>query len=116
MSLERPRDPRSNEPKAAHDALKDLTAVPVDALTRALRHDLDSPNPILFSEEDSKIAIAQAIREAMETRKMSVYHLHEKTGLPCDVIEDLTNGTGDISDSEPLQKLEDALGVPLSHL
>jgi len=116
MSIEQPRGPRSNEPKTAHDALKELTAVPVEALTRALRHDLDSPTPIFLSEEDSKIAIAHAIREAMETREMSVYRLHEKTGLPCDVIEGLRNGTGDISDSEPLQRLEDALGVPLSHL
>lgn len=116
MSIEQPRDPRFNEPKTAHDALKDLTAVPVDALARALQHDLDSPSPLFLSEEDSKIAIAQAIQEAMETLKVSVYHLHERTGLSCDVIEDLRNGTGDISDSEPLRKLEHALGVPLSHL
>lgn len=47
---------------------------------------------------------------------MSVYGLHEKTGLDCTFLEEMLNGTGDISDSEPLQKIERALGVPLSHL
>ena len=116
MSIEQPRGPRPKDSNSAQDVLKDLTAVPVDELARVLQHDLDSPNPIFLSEEDSKIAIAHAIREAMETREMSVYHLHERTGLSCDVIEELINGTGDISDSDPLRKLEVALSVRLCDL
>jgi len=114
-------DPRSNirpvasEPNSS-DELAQLTTVSRETLRRALEHDLDSPNPLLVTEDDSRIAISFSMHEALQARRMSVYDLHEKTGLDCTFIEEMLNGTGDISDSEPLQKIERALGVPLSHL
>lgn len=98
------------------EELNRLTAIPVDAMQRALRYNLDSAEPLLLSLDDSKIAVGQAIREAMHHKGATVYHLHEETGLSCELIEDMMNGSGDLSDSEPLQKLEAALGVRLTHL
>lgn len=111
------RDPHRRPPSSdGANELAKLTMIPADALERARQHDLDSAKPLFLSEEDSKIAIGQAIREAMSVQNKNVYTLHEKTGLPCEVIEALMNGTGDISDSDPIQRLEDALRTRLSHL
>lgn len=52
----------------------------------------------------------------MHRLEMSVYRLHELTGLTCDFIDQIIEGTADISDSEPISKLEVALGVRLNHL
>jgi hypothetical protein len=101
---------------APSDATPQLTTVPVDGLQRALQHDLDSGNPLFLSENDSTIAIGQAIRTAMEDREITAYILHEKTGLPIDIVQDFIDGRGDLSASEPLQKIEAALQVRLSHL
>jgi hypothetical protein len=116
MTPSRDRDPRQTNASGVRSELEKLTAIPVDAFERARQHDLDSGNPFFLAEEDSKIAIGQAIREAMSVREINVYTLHEKTGLPCDVIEALMNGTGDISDSDPIQRLEAALRTRLTHL
>jgi len=116
MSMHPEYGPRRGDRKRASNEIKELNAIPVEALERALKYDLDSGNPLLLSEKDSKIAIAQAMKEAMAAQRISVYHLHEKTRLPCEAIEALVNGTGDISDSEPIQRIEVALRVRLSHL
>ena len=114
-------DPRSHirsvasEPNSS-DELARLATLSCETFRRALEHDLDSPNPLFLTEDDSRIAIASAMHEALQARRRSVYDLHEKTGLDCTFLEEMLNGTGDISDSEPLQKIERALGVPLSHL
>ena len=116
MSMNPKQEPPRGDPTPTQDELQKLTSIPVEALKRAIAHDLDSGNPLILSEEESKIAIAQAMREAMTAQEMSVYHLHEKTRLPCEVIEALMNGTGDISDSDPIQRIEVALRVRLCHL
>lgn len=116
MTPIRDRDPLQTNASGIRSELEKLTTIPVDALVRARQHDLDSANPLFLAEEDSKIAISHAIQEAMRVREMNVYTLHEKTGLPCDVIEGLMNGTGDVSDSDPIQRLEAALRTRLSHL
>jgi hypothetical protein len=98
-----------------HD-LAHLTIVPAEVLRRAIQHDLDVPCSLLLSEEDSRIAISQAIQEALEAQNSNVYTLHERTGLSCDFIEKMLDGSGDIRDSDPLQRIQAALGVRLSHL
>jgi hypothetical protein len=116
MTPSRDREPRHTASNDGTGELKKLTTIPVDALERARQHDLDLANPLFLSEEDSKIAIGQAMREAMSAQEITVYILQEKTGLSCDVIEALMSGTGDISDSDPIQRLEFALRTPLTHL
>jgi len=116
MGIEQPKHPHHDEPESADDALKELTTVPGDVLKLALQRDLDSGTPVFLSEEDSKIAIGQEIRTAMAAQEMTAYLLHEKTGLPIDIVQEFIEGRGDISDSEPLQKIEAALRVRLSHL
>lgn len=106
---------RSSHPRQ-NDELTALTHIPVAALRRALAHDLDSPSPLFLSVEDSQIAIAQAIREAMDHQHLTTYHLHEMTGLSCDFIEAMMNEEGDLSDSEPLSRIQEALGIRLTHL
>jgi hypothetical protein len=98
------------------DELANLTHIPVTALRRALAHDLDSPDPLLVSVEDSQIAIAQAIQLEMEAQCLTIYHPHEVTGLSCDFIEAMANGDGDLSDSAPLTTLQEALHTKLTHL
>jgi len=116
MGIEQPKDPQHDGPQSADDALQGLTTVPVDALRRALQHDLDSGTPLILSEDDSKIAIGQAIRTAMQAQEITAYLLHERTGLPTDIIQEFIEGRGDISDSEAMQKIQAALRVRLSHL
>ncbi len=110
------QDRRPQTPQHPDTELQQLTTVPADAFERALQHDLDSPHPIFLSEEDSRLAIGHALREAMEAQGVSVYHLHEQTGISYEFLENMLNGSGDISDSEPLHKLENTLHVRLSHL
>ena len=106
---------RSSHP-GRNEELTKLAHIPVTALARALARDLDSPSPLLLSVEDSQIAIAQAIREEMENQSLTTYHLHEITGLSCDFIEELINGRGDLSDSEPLSRIQEALKIRITHL
>ena len=77
---------------------------------------MDSANPVLLSEDDSKIAIAQAIRQAMEERGISFYQLHEATGLFIEVVNAFIAAEGDISDSLPITKIERELRVNLTGL
>lgn len=106
---------RSSTP-SRNDELTKLTHIPVAALARALAHDLESPSPLLLSVEDSQIAIAQAIREEMESQSITTYHLHEMTGLSCDFIEAMIRERGDLSDSEPLSRIQGALKIRITHL
>jgi hypothetical protein len=110
--------PERGAPRNEHvvDSLNQLTAVPREALHRAIAHSKDVAESVIMTVEDSQIAIAWAVREAMERLDMSIYHLHELTGLECDFIDKIIEGSADISDSEPLSKLEVALGVRLNSL
>lgn len=107
--------PHNSQP-TSNDPLKDLTMVPKEALCRAIAHGQDSTNSAFYTVEDSRIAIAWAVREAMESQGMKVYPLHELTDLPCEFIDAVLAGTADISDSEPISKLEFALRTSLNHL
>ena len=98
------------------DPLNQLTSVPREAFERAIAHGKDVAHSVIMTVEDSQIAIAWAVREAMAHVEMSVYRLHEVTGLSCDFIDQILEGTADISDSEPISKLEMALRVRLNHL
>lgn len=106
---------RSSRPRQ-NDELTKLTHIPVAALRRAVAHDLDSPSPLLLSVEDSQIAIGQALREEMEIQSLTTYHLHEMTGLSCDFIEAMVRDRGDLSDSEPLSRIQEALRIRITHL
>lgn len=109
-----PDEQPSNKSKS--EALSQLTSVPRDAFERAIAHGKDVAHSVIMTVEDSQIAIAWAVREAMARLEISIYHLHELTGLECDFIDRILEGTADISDSEPISKLEVALGVRLNQL
>ncbi len=98
------------------DPLNQLTAVPREAFQRAIAQSKDVGESLIMTMEDSQIAIAWAVQEAMSRLEMSVYRLHELTGLECDFIDQILESSADISDSEPISKLEGALGVRLNHL
>lgn len=98
------------------DPLHQLTVVPREAFQQAIAHSKDVGESLIMTMEDSQIALAWAVREAMHRLEMSVYRLHELTGLTCDFIDQIIEGTADISDSEPISKLEVALRVRLDHL
>jgi len=98
------------------EPLSQLTSVPRETFKRAIAHSKDVAHSVIMTVEDSQIAIAWAVREAMERLEMTVFNLHERTGLDCDFIDKILEGAADISDSEPISKLEAALGVRLNHL
>lgn len=100
----------------AQDALLHLTSLPTAAFDRGLEHGKDRAYAMLSSVEDSQIAIAWAVREAMEKLELGIYRVHELTGLTCDYIEAVLEARADICDSEPIRKLELALQVQLNHL
>lgn len=102
--------------RSTSNSLSQLTTVPREAFERAIAHSKDVGESLIMTVEDSQIAIAWGVREAMHRLEMSVYRLHELTGLTCDFIDQIIEGTADISDSEPISKLEVALGVRLNHL
>lgn len=103
-----------NEPLSA--PLNLLTTVPREVFERAIAHSKDVAESVIMTVEDSQLAIAWAVREAMHRLEMSIYRLHELTGLECDFIDKILEGVADISDSEPISKLEVALGIRLHHL
>ena len=52
----------------------------------------------------------------MEERSISSYALYEMTGLSHVLIASILDATYDLQDSEPISKLESALGIRLNHL
>lgn len=110
-----PRDERS-QADSSPNPLSQLTSVPREAFDRAIAHGKDVAHSPILTVEDSQLAIAWAVREAMGRLEISIYHLHELTGLECDFIDKVIEGTADISDSEPISKIEAALRVRLTHL
>jgi hypothetical protein len=66
--------------------------------------------------EESQANIAAAIRAAMEDKQISVYELHELSGVDLDIVQDLADGDYDLHDSEPITKIEEQLGISLRHL
>ena len=97
-----PKDPREDR---TSDPLQDLTTFPStfwDSCTKSI--------------DQSREDIALAVQEAMREKEISVYALFERTGLSTELIYSILEGTYDLFDSEPITKLEKALGVRLNHL
>lgn len=110
------KNPKKNSHQDTQDALAELVVTPPEAFKRAINHGRDTAYAIMSTVEDSQIAIAWAVREAMQKLELSIYTLHELTGLPCEYIAGIIEARADISDSEPISKLEQALHVQLAHL
>jgi len=109
-------EPKNNHRKAAQTALNDLAATSADALRRALDANLDMGFPVLLTESDSKIAIAQEIRRAMMERQLTPFLVSEMSGLAVEVIESFLEARAQINDSQLITDLEAALGISLRHL
>lgn len=107
-------NPESLDP--VNEGLQRLTAVPREAFERAISNSKDVAHSLIMTVEDSQIALSWAVREAMAKLEIGVYELHERTGLGCEFIDAILEGVADISDSEPISKLERALQVRLNHL
>ena len=68
------------------------------------------------SPEQSREDIADRVKDAMEERSISSYALYEMTGLSHKLVASILDATYDLQDSEPISKLESALGIRLNHL
>ena len=66
------------------------------------------------TEDDSRLFIKDLMREAMEKRAITPEQLSTKANVSIAAINAFLAGKGDLSDSEPLTKIERALGVNLS--
>ena len=86
---------------------------PLDELTKFPCTFWDS---CVKSPEQSREDIADRVKDAMEERSISSYALYEKTGLSHELIASILDATYDLQDSEPISKLESALGIRLNHL
>jgi hypothetical protein len=118
---ERKSEPQVHE--TGEDALAELVNVPTDAFRAAHRSDQDSGTPLILTEQDSQIAISHAIKQAMEQEGVTLYLLAEKSGLSVEVVQTYIDGSGSVSDTYPLTRLDQALRslgatleVPLSFL
>jgi hypothetical protein len=110
------KSPKNKSHSQLDEALSQLIMTPADAFERAISHGKDSAYAVLSTVEDSQIALAWAVREAMQKLEIGIFNLHELTGLTCDYIDAILEARADISDSEPIGKLEQALHVRLNHL
>ena len=117
---------RKSEPQAhetGEDALAELVNIPVNTFRAAHRSDQDSGTPLILTERDSQIAISHAIKQAMEQEGVTLYLLAEKSGLSVEIVQTYIDGSGSVSDTDPLTRLDQALRslgacleVPLSFL
>lgn len=109
-------EPKRTPSREQGNPFSDLASIPSDAFRRALQHGMDSAEPMFLSEDDSRIAIAQAIRQAMAERELTVYQLHEATGLSVDILNTFIEAEAIISDSFPITMIGQALGIDLGNL
>lgn len=100
-----PSDDKREAAPRTNDALQGLTSIPGNIWETFMQ-----------SVQESRDAISEAVKEAMNEKGISVYGLHEETGLSCDFIESVLDATMPLNDSEPISKLERALRVRLNHL
>ena len=100
-----PFDHRKPNPERTNDALQGLTSIPGNVW-----------DTFMHTVQESRDAISEAVKEAMEEKGISVYRLHEDTGLSCDFIESVLDATMPLNDSGPISLLERALQVRLNHL
>jgi hypothetical protein len=123
MKSDRGRKSKPEVRETEEDVLAELVNIPADTFRAAHRSDQDSGTPLILTERDSQIAISHAIKQAMEQEGVTVYLLAEKSGLSVEVVQDYIDGSGSVSDTDPLTKLDRALRslgacleVPLSFL
>ena len=100
-----PSDDKRADKERTNEALQGLTSIPGNVW-----------DTFMQSVQESRDAISEAVKEAMEEKGISVYSLHEDTGLSCDFIESVLDATMPLNDSEPISILERALKVRLNHL
>jgi ribosome-binding protein aMBF1 (putative translation factor) len=100
-----PSNGKRRNDERTNDALEGLTSIPGNIWETFMQ-----------SVQESRDAISEAVKEAMEQKGISVYHLHEETGLSCDFIESVLDATMPLNDSEPISLLERALQIRLNHL
>lgn len=75
----------------------------------------DAKRPEIWeTEQDSRLFIRDIMKHAMETRAISAELLSKKANVPLETINAFLAGKGDLRDSDPLTKIERALGVNLS--
>jgi len=87
-----------------------------NSLSRAFKDIFrDAKRPEIWeTEQDSRLFIRDIMRDAMHQRGMSAEELSQKANVPLETINAFLAGQGDLSDSEPLTKIERALRVNLS--
>ena len=123
MKSDRGRKLKPQLHETGQEALAKLVNVPADAVEAAHRSDQDSPTPLILTERDSQIAISHAIKQAMGQEGVTLYLLAEQSGLSVEVVQTYIDGSGSVSDTGPLTRLDQALRslgatleVPLSFL
>lgn len=83
-----------------------------DAMRDLLR---DAQRPSMWeTEDDSRLFIRDLMQEAIEKQGITPEQLAQKADVPLEAINAFLAGRGDLSDSDPLTKIERALRVNLS--
>ncbi len=116
MSSFDPRHLDSQEvPTELSEVLRELQSPSVASLIDLVRDDFGSP--LFRGEDESQMIISQAVRRAMDEKGISLFELHERSQLPIEDLQNLlTRAKIDLRDSDPLVRLEQALGTSLRHL
>lgn len=70
----------------------------------------------MSSVADSQADIAEELQSAMRLQSVSVYELHERTGLSCELIDSILDASYDLSDSLPISIIEQELKIHLNDL
>lgn len=77
----------------------------------------DQGNQLFRGEDKSKMIIAQTVKRVMEEKGISLFELHERSQISTEDLQNLiTRAKFDLRDSDPLVRLEQALGTKLRHL
>ncbi len=71
---------------------------------------------ILDDEGLSRYLIAQAIQKRLAEIEMSIFELHERSGVALATIDQIINQTHDLGDFEPVIKIESVIRASLRHL
>lgn len=75
----------------------------------------DAKRPEIWeTEQDSRLFIRDIMKDAMKTQSLSAEELSQKANVSLEAINAFLAGNGDLRNSEPLTKIEQALRVNLS--
>lgn len=87
-----------------------------NSLSRAFKDIFrDAKRPEIWeTEDDSRLFIRDIMKDTMEAQGISAQDLSKKANVSVETINAFLAGRGDLSDSEPLTKIERALRVNLS--